>query len=106
MDFPGRMLDCVVVVGLPLEKPTLETEALINYYDFKFGRGWDYGYIYPAMNRALQAAGRCIRSETDRGVIVLMDDRFNWRNYRKCFPRDMKSIITEKPEMYVKKFFT
>lgn len=105
MDFPGRMLDCAVVVGLPLERPTLETDALIRYYDFKFSRGWDYGYIYPAMNRALQAAGRCIRSETDRGAIVLMDDRFKWRNYRKCFPRDMKSIVTEKPEMYLEKFF-
>jgi DNA excision repair protein ERCC-2 len=105
MDFPGRMLDCAVVVGLPLERPTLETEALINYYDFKFGRGWDYGYIYPAMNRALQAAGRCIRSESDRGAIVLMDDRFKWQNYRKTFPKDMRFIATEKPEMYIKKFF-
>ncbi len=105
MDFPGKMLNCVAVVGLPLEKPTLETEALINYYDFKFERGWDYGYIYPAMNRALQAAGRCIRSETDRGAIILMDDRFNWGNYKKCFPRDMRFIITSKPKMYVEKFF-
>jgi len=105
MDFPGKMLDCVVVVGLPLERPTLETESLINYYDLKFGRGWDFGYIYPAMNRALQAAGRCIRSESDRGAIILMDDRFNWKNYRRCFPKDMKFIVTEKPEMYVEKFF-
>lgn len=105
MDFPGRILDCVVVVGLPLEKPTLETEALISYYDFKFGRGWDFGYVYPAMNRALQAAGRCIRSESDRGAIVLMDDRFKWKNYRKCFPEDFQFIITEKPEMYIQKFF-
>ncbi len=105
MDFPGRVLDCVVVVGLPLEKPTLETEALIAYYDFKFGRGWDYGYIYPAMNRALQAAGRCIRSETDRGAIILMDDRFNWQNYKKCFPKDMNFIVTEVPEAHVGRFF-
>lgn len=105
MDFPGRMLDCVVVVGLPLEKPTLETEALIAYYDFKFGRGWDYGYIYPAMNRALQAAGRCIRSESDRGAIILMDDRFKWQNYAKCFPKDMKFITTEIPEEHVRRFF-
>ncbi|MBN2518359.1 MAG: ATP-dependent DNA helicase [Candidatus Altiarchaeota archaeon] len=106
MDFPGRVLDCVVVVGLPLEKPTLETESLINYYDFKFGRGWDFGYTYPAMNRALQAAGRCIRSESDRGAIVLMDDRFKWKNYKKCFPEDFQFIITEKPEIYIRKFFS
>jgi len=106
MDFPGRMLDCVVVVGLPLEKPTLETEALINYYDFKFGRGWEFGYIFPAMNKSLQAAGRCIRSETDRGAIVLMDERFNWQNYRKCFPKDMKTVLTERPEEQVARFFS
>lgn len=105
MDFPGKMLDCAVVVGLPLERPTLETDALIKYYDFKFGRGWDYGYIYPAMNKALQAAGRCIRSEEDRGAIILMDDRFKWQNYKKCFPKDMRFILTEKPAMYLDKFF-
>jgi len=105
MDFPGRILDCAVVVGLPLERPTLETEALIKYYDFKFGRGWDFGYTYPAMNRALQAAGRCIRSESDRGAIILMDDRFNWKNYARCLPKDMKLIMTERPEMYLEKFF-
>jgi DNA excision repair protein ERCC-2 len=106
MDFPGKILDCAIVVGLPLERPSLETDALIKYYDFKFNRGWDYGYIYPAMNRALQAAGRCIRSETDRGAIILMDDRFKWANYRKCFPDDMRFIVTEKPKMYLDKFFS
>jgi len=105
MDFPGRMLDCVVVVGLPLERPTLETDSLIKYYDFKFGRGWDYGYIYPAMNKALQAAGRCIRSETDRGAIILMDDRFKWENYKRCIPKDMTFITTERPEMHLETFF-
>jgi len=106
VDFPGKVLDCVIVVGLPLEKPSLEIEALINYYDFKFGRGWDYGYTYPAMNRVLQASGRCIRSETDRGSIILMDDRFLWKNYKKCFPRDFRFILTEKPSMYLEKFFS
>jgi len=105
MDFPGRILDCVVVVGLPLRAPTLETEALVKYYDFKFKRGWDYGYIFPAMNRVLQAAGRCIRSEEDRGAIVLMDERFQWANYKKCFPPGYRFIVTEKPEMYLEKFF-
>jgi DNA excision repair protein ERCC-2 len=95
----------VVVVGLPLEKPSLETGALINYYDAKFNKGWDYGYIYPAINRSLQAAGRCIRSEKDRGAIILMDDRFKQPRYRRCFPEDMKFIVTEKPDMYLKTFF-
>ncbi|RLI85709.1 MAG: hypothetical protein DRO76_05095 [Candidatus Altiarchaeales archaeon] len=105
VDYANNLLDAVIIVGLPLEIPNLETKALIDYYDFKFERGWDYGYIFPAMNRVLQAAGRCIRSETDKGVIVLMDERFRWRNYSKCFPRDFEFIVSEIPERYVKRFF-
>ena len=63
----------VVIVGLPLQKPDLETEALISYYNEKFNRGWDYGYLFPAFNKCLQSAGRCIRSEKDRGVIIFLD---------------------------------
>ncbi|MFH1125534.1 MAG: ATP-dependent DNA helicase [Candidatus Altiarchaeota archaeon] len=105
VDYPDNMLSAVLIVGLPLEKPNLENQALIDYYDFKFQRGWDYGYIYPAMNRALQAAGRCIRSETDRGAIILMDDRFRWANYRKCLPDDFEFKTTETPEEHLEKFF-
>jgi DNA excision repair protein ERCC-2 len=105
VDYANNMLDAVIIVGLPLEAPNLETKALIEYYDFVFERGWDYGYIYPAMNRVLQAAGRCIRSETDKGAIVLMDERFKWKNYSKCFPFDMDFIVTEVPEKYIHRFF-
>jgi len=106
IDYANNLLDSVIVVGLPLETPNLEVKSLIDYYDFKFERGWDYGYIYPAMNRALQAAGRCIRSETDKGIIVLMDERFKWRNYSKCFPKDMQFIVTELPEKYIERFLS
>ena len=105
VDYPGGLLSAVFVVGLPLERPNLETQALIDYYDFRFERGWDFGYIYPAMNRALQAAGRCIRSEDDRGAIILMDERFRWANYAKCFPPDYEFIVTEKPIQYLQEFF-
>ena len=105
VDYANNMLDAVIIVGLPLETPSLETKALIEYYDFVYERGWDYGYIFPAMNRVLQAAGRCIRSETDKGAIILMDERFKWKNYSKCFPLDMEFIVTETPEKYLKRFF-
>ncbi|VVB51339.1 ATP-dependent DNA helicase [uncultured archaeon] len=104
VDYPG-VLDAVIVVGLPLETPDLETKSLINYYDVKFKRGWDYGYIYPAVNRALQAAGRCIRSETDRGAILLLDERFSWKNYSKCFPPDYNFTVAQKPAEQLKRFF-
>lgn len=105
LDYADNLLDAVIIVGLPLERPNLETQALIDYYDFKFERGWDFGYIYPAMNRALQAAGRCIRSETDRGAVILLDERFMWGNYRKCFPSDFEFNVTELPEKYLRRFF-
>ncbi|MEA1924589.1 MAG: ATP-dependent DNA helicase, partial [Candidatus Altiarchaeota archaeon] len=98
MDYANNLLDAVIVVGLPLETPNLEVKSLIEYYDFRFGRGWDYGYVYPAMNRALQAAGRCIRTEKDRGIIVFMDERFRWRNYSKCFPQEFDLIVSETPQ--------
>jgi DNA excision repair protein ERCC-2 len=87
IDLPG-VLKCVIVVGLPLQKPDLETQELIKHYDELFGKGWDYGYLYPAFNKCLQGAGRCIRSSTDRGVIVFLDERFAWNNYFRCFPSD------------------
>ena len=104
LDYPGEFLKCVIIVGLPLSKPYLETQSLINYYDSKFNRGWEYGYIYPAMNRVIQSAGRCIRTETDIGVVVFMDKRFLWRNYRVVFPVDMKFYVTTEPEKYINEF--
>ncbi len=105
VDFPNNALSCVIIVGLPLEKPDLETQALIDYYDYKFGKGWSYGYIYPAVSKSLQAAGRCIRSENDVGVIVFMDERFTWRNYIKAFPPDLEFKVSENPIELIKKFW-
>jgi DNA excision repair protein ERCC-2 len=106
VDYPDNMLQAVVIVGLPLEKPTLEVNALIKYYQKKFTRGWDYAYLYPAVNKALQAAGRCIRSSKDKGVVVFMDERYLWKNYRKCFPKDMPVIVSPDPQMLAKRFYS
>ena len=94
VDFPGELMNAVVVVGLPLERPDIKNQALINYYEMKFQKGWEYGYTYPAMNKVMQTAGRCIRSETDRGVIILMDKRFLWNPYRGLLPRDAQIFIS------------
>jgi len=104
IDLPG-VLKCVIVVGLPLSQPDLETKELIKYYDNEFGKGWDYGYTYPALNKTIQAAGRCIRSETDRGVIVFLDERYAWDNYLKCFPKDWNPKITKLYMDRIKGFF-
>jgi DNA excision repair protein ERCC-2 len=94
------------VVGVPLATPDLETRQLIDYYDFKFGKGWDYGYIYPAMTKALQAAGRCVRTMEDRGVVAFLDKRFTWPNYLKCIPPEWRPIVTKLPAEKVRRFFS
>ena len=49
----------------------------------------------PAFTKALQSAGRCIRTETDRGVIVFVDELYAWDKYYACFPMDMTPKMTE-----------
>ena len=105
IDLPGDLLKCVVIVGLPLQVPDLETKALIKYYDVKFNKGWDYGYLYPGFNRTLQSAGRCIRSESDRGVIVFLDERYAWPNYMKCFPESWEIKVSILYSSLIKTFF-
>lgn len=104
IDLPG-VLQAVVVVGLPLDRPDLETQQLIEYYDRKFGKGWDYGYTMPALTRCMQNAGRCIRSETDRGAIIFLDERYAWPRYLTCFPSDWKLRILSDPLPLIQEFF-
>jgi DNA excision repair protein ERCC-2 len=105
VDLPGDFLKAVVVVGLPLQTPDLETKSLIKYYDLKYRKGWDYGYILPAFVKALQSAGRCIRSETDKGVICFLDDRYAQERYYGCFPRDWQPTITALYKERISEFF-
>ena len=106
IDLPGDELRAVIVVGLPLSRPDLETKALIDHYQEKFKKGWEYGYTYPAFNKTLQSAGRCIRTETDRGTIVFIDERYAWQNYYSCFPKDWNIKITLLYERIIREFFT
>lgn len=106
IDLPGDYLKGVVIVGLPLAPPDLETQALIKYYDQRFGRGWEYGYITPAIIKSLQSAGRCIRSETDRGVTVFMDERYIWQSYRNCFSSNLHLKIQKNPAEVIEQFFS
>jgi len=91
LDYPDNLLQSVVVVGIPMAPPSLEVDFLRQYYETKFGsgRGEQYGYIFPAMNRVAQASGRAVRSETDRALIVLMDERFVQVRYNRYLPPDL-----------------
>lgn len=106
IDLPGDLLKAVIIVGLPLSKPDLETKELINYMDNKYSKGWDYAYIFPAMQKTIQAAGRCIRTENDKGVIVFLDERYAWNNYFKCFPPDFNINVTMLPLKRIEEFFS
>lgn len=88
VDYPGEMIIGAIIVGPALPGYDLERELLREYYERKFGQGFEYAYTYPAMARVIQAAGRVIRSEEDRGVIVLMDRRFTAPAYAATMPSD------------------
>ena len=101
---PG-ILKAVIIVGLPLQKPDVEARLLIEYYDDKFGKGFEYGYVLPAITKCLQNAGRCIRSETDKGAIIFLDERYAWRNYYQCFPEDWDMEVDLDYEGILREFF-
>ncbi len=88
VDYPGSMVIGAFVVGTPLPNFDLEREKMREYYEKHYASGFDYAYAYPAMAKAVQAAGRVIRSETDRGIIVLMDGRFIQKSYAQSMPQD------------------
>lgn len=75
LDFPERELEVVVQVGIPYPKPTAAVRALVDYYDWKLGRGWEYGVLAPTTRRLLQGVGRLLRTPEDRGVAVILDRR-------------------------------
>jgi DNA excision repair protein ERCC-2 len=75
VDFPGEELEAVIIVGIPYPKPTAKREALRRFIDAKTGRGWEYCVQAPAQRALLQAFGRMIRSEHDRGIGIVLDRR-------------------------------
>ena len=87
IDLAGDSLIGAVVVGIGMPGLSYEREAIAEYYQEKYEEGKQFAYIYPGMNRVFQAAGRVIRREGDRGVIVLIDDRFDDPIYKKSLPK-------------------
>lgn len=77
-----------VIAGTGLPQVCTEREILKQYFNVADMDGFDYAYLYPGMNKVLQSAGRVIRTESDRGVILLLDDRFRAMRYREVFPRE------------------
>ena len=86
IDLVGERLIGAIVVGVGLPKMSLERDLIRDYFNKANGNGFAYAYQYPGFNRVLQATGRVIRTETDRGIIVLIDERFAHARYRRLFP--------------------
>ncbi len=92
IDLVGDKLIGAVVVGIGMPSLSYEREAIAEYYQEKLDSGKEFAYLYPGINRVLQAAGRVIRTEDDRGVIVLVDDRFRDPLYKKSAPKIFKGM--------------
>lgn len=86
IDLAGESLIGAIIIGTGMPQLSAERNIMAAYYDEKTERGHEFAYTCPGMNKVLQAAGRVIRSENDRGVIVLIDDRLNDPNLKILFP--------------------
>jgi Rad3-related DNA helicase len=90
IDLPGERLHGAFIATLGLPQFNAETEAmrerLDSLIDGRRGAGYDYTYLYPGLHKVVQAAGRVIRSPDDRGVVLLMDDRYGRREVRALLP--------------------
>jgi DNA excision repair protein ERCC-2 len=75
MDFPDKSLELEVILGIPYPRPTARLRALDHYYTIRFGDGYRFVSQIPAVRKLRQTVGRLIRSETDRGVAVILDRR-------------------------------
>lgn len=90
IDLAADRLIGAVVVGTGLPQVCNDREIVKQYFDSRGMDGFDYSYRYPGMNKVLQSAGRVIRTENDRGIIVLLDGRFCQKRYQELFPREWK----------------
>ena len=108
IDLTEDKLIGAMIIGTGLPQVCLERELLKYYFDRKNLNGFDYAYLYPGMNKVLQSAGRVIRTDQDRGVITLLDDRFMDRQCQEVFPRewnDFQICNSENIEEKIAKFW-
>ncbi len=94
IDLPGEALVGVVVVGTGMPPVSDEREVIKSYFDAKKNSGFAYAYTYPGMIKVLQAVGRLIRTEEDRGVVLLLDERFLQDEAQQTFPEEWRDIQT------------
>ncbi|MEF9941180.1 MAG: ATP-dependent DNA helicase [Lachnospiraceae bacterium] len=92
IDLTRERLIGAMIIGTGLPQVCWEREILKEYFEQQGKRGFDYAYLYPGLNKVLQAAGRVIRTEEDYGTICLLDERFGQRQYQDVFPREWEDL--------------
>lgn len=110
VDYPGELLSGVFVVSPALPQVSFERELLRRYFNETEQAGFNFAYLQPGMTRVIQAAGRLIRSETDRGVIALICQRFLQMPYADFLPKDWfdespAELIAQNPSKEIERFF-
>lgn len=94
IDLTGDRLSGAIIVGVGLPQLCTERDIIMEYFNKLKGSGFDYAYKFPGMNKVMQAAGRVIRTEQDRGIVVLIDDRFGQAGYKNLFPKEWDAHTT------------
>lgn len=97
IDLIGDYLNGVIIVGVGLPMYCDENNILKDYFEEIYHNGFDYAYTYPGFTKVVQAVGRVIRSETDRGVAILLDERFTYLKYQELMPKHWlnKKVIVD-----------
>jgi DNA excision repair protein ERCC-2 len=105
IDLPSGALDAVFVLGPALPPVGAERDLLRSYYEERYGQGFLYASLVPGLTRVVQAAGRLIRRPEDRGVVMLIDRRFRWRDVSALFPSDWSPVHPADPAAEIRAFF-
>lgn len=101
VDLRGTRLIGVVIAGVGLPQLGIDRDLIRQYFDDHDGRGFEFAYQFPGINRVLQTAGRVIRTESDRGVVCLVDSRFAENRYRRLLPREWDVVEARSREQVV-----
>ena len=96
IDYIGDSLSGVIIVGVGLPLVCDENNLLKEYFEQTYENGFNYAYTYPGFTKVIQAVGRVIRDYNDKGVAILMDERFTYSEYLRLMPKHWKNtkIIT------------
>lgn len=94
IDLKGSRLSGAIIVGVGLPQLCLEREMIRSYFQSTLNQGFEFAYMYPGLNKVFQAVGRVIRTEEDRGIVMLIDERFGHLSYIRLFPPEWKNILS------------